>query len=63
MVSLTYLGSFWRTFEILLLNREITLNLTWYASCVIVFDPLDEAETFAIAVQNLTFSSSTINSR
>ena len=57
------MGSFWRTFEILLLNREITLDLTWYASCVIVFDPLDEAETFAIAVQNLTFSSSTINSR
>ena len=49
MVSLTYLGSFWRTFEMLLLNREITLDLTWYASCVIDFDPLDEAETFAIA--------------
>ena len=41
MISLKYLSSFWRTLEILLINREVTLDLTWYASCVIFFDPLD----------------------
>ena len=35
-----YLGSFWRTLKMLLINREVTLDLTWYASCVIFFDPL-----------------------
>ena len=36
MVPLKYLSKFWRSFEILLINCEINLILTWSKSCVIV---------------------------
>ena len=36
MVPLKYLSNFWRTLEMPLINCEITLLLTWSASCVIV---------------------------
>ena len=37
MVPLKYLSNFWRTLEMPLINCEISLILTWYANCVIVY--------------------------
>ena len=34
MVPLKYLSNFWRTLEMLLINCEINLMLTWSANCV-----------------------------
>ena len=36
LVPLKYLGNFWRTLEMPLINCEINLILTWSANCVIV---------------------------
>ena len=36
MVPLKYLSNFWRTLEMLLINCEVNLILTWSANCVIV---------------------------
>ena len=36
MVPLKYLSNFWRTFEIPLINCEITLDLNWSENCIIV---------------------------
>ena len=36
MVPLIYLGNFWRTLEIPLINCEINLYLNWSKNCVIV---------------------------
>ena len=35
MVPLKYLSNFWRTLEILLINCEVNLILTWSSTCVI----------------------------
>ena len=49
MVPLKYLSNFWRTLEMPLINCEITLLLTWSASCVIVStDVANQNATFAI---------------
>ena len=49
MVPLKYLSNFWRTLEKPLINCEINLLLTWYASCVIVStDVANQNATFAI---------------
>ena len=49
MVPLKYLSNFWRTLEMHLINCEITLMLTWSASCVIVsIDVANQNATFAI---------------
>ena len=37
MVPLKYLNNFRRTLEIPLINCEINLTLTWFASCVIIY--------------------------
>ena len=34
LVPLRYLSNFWRTLEMLLINCEINLILTWYDDCV-----------------------------
>ena len=36
MVQLKYLGSFWRTLEMSLINCEVELILAWFANCVII---------------------------
>ena len=36
MVPLKYLSNFWRTLEMLLINCEANLILTWSADCVII---------------------------
>ena len=38
MASLKYLSIFWRTLEMLLINCEIYLQLTWSKSCILVAD-------------------------
>ena len=49
MVPSKYLSNFWRTLEIPLINCEITLLLTWSASCVIVStDDANQNATFTI---------------
>ena len=49
MVPLKYLSNFWKTLEMPLINCEITLMLTWSASCVIVsIDVANQNATFAI---------------
>ena len=35
IVPLKYLSNFWRTLDMLLINCEVSLTLTWYANCVI----------------------------
>ena len=49
MVPLKYLSNFWRTLDMPSISCEITLMLTWSASCVIVStDVADQNATFAI---------------
>ena len=48
MVPLKYLSNFWRTLEMLLINCEINLILTWSSTCVLV--------STNIAAQNATFT-------
>ena len=47
MAPLKYLSNFWRTLEMLLINCEINLILTWSTNCVIV--------STNVANQNATF--------
>ena len=35
-ITLKYLGNFWRSLDIPLINCEITLTLSWYKECVLV---------------------------
>ena len=49
MVPLKYLSNFWRTSEMLLINCEVNLILTWSSICVIVSAiNANQASTFAI---------------
>ena len=49
MVPLKYLGNFWRTLEMSLINCEINLILTWYANCFIKDTPVvNQTSTFTI---------------
>ena len=52
-VSLKYLSNFWRTFEMLLINCEVNLILTWSSNCVIS-SPTGETK-FEIMIQNFMF--------
>ena len=50
MVQLKYLSNFWRTLEMLLINCEVNLILTWSNDCVIVYTNVaNQGSTFAIA--------------
>ena len=54
MVPLKYLSNFWRTLEMLLINCEVELILTWSAGCVIIYtDVADQVPTFTITETNL----------
>ena len=49
MVPLKYLSNFWRTLEMLLINCEVNLILTWSSTCVLVATNIDNQNaTFAI---------------
>ena len=54
MVSLKYLSNFWRTLEMLLINCEVNLILTWSADCVIIYTNVaNQVPTFTITETNL----------
>ena len=61
MVPLKYLSSFWRTFEMPLINCEINLILTWSANCVISNAPANQATTSAITDTKLYVGCNFIN--
>ena len=42
-IPLKYLGNFWRSLDIPLINCEITLILSWYEKCVLVGKSLRNA--------------------
>ena len=49
MVPLKYLSNFWRTLKMPLINCEVNLILTWYASCLIVYNnDANQGATFEI---------------
>ena len=49
MVLLKYLSNFWRTLEILLINCEVNLILTWSENCFIVYNnDANQGATFEI---------------
>ena len=49
MVPLKYLGNFWRTLEMPLINYEVNLILTWSSSCVLISNAIqNQNATFAI---------------
>ena len=54
MVPLKYLSNFWRIIEMLLINCEIELILTWSKNCVIISTNInDQILTFTITETNL----------
>ena len=56
MVPLKYLSSFWRTLEMLLINCEVNLILTWSAGCAIIYtDVANQIPTFTITEKSLMF--------
>ena len=61
MVPLKYLNNFWRTVEMLLINCEINLILTWSSTCVITNST--GAGTFAINDTKLYVSVMTLSTR
>ena len=44
VVPLKYLGNFWRTLDVPLINCEVSLNLTWSENCVITSEATTEAD-------------------
>ena len=46
MVPLKYLGNFWKTLEMSLINCEINLILTWSANCVMTNAAANQATIF-----------------
>ena len=61
MVLLKYLGNFWRTLEMPLINCEINLVLTWSANCIISNTAANQATTFAITDRKLYVSVVTLS--
>ena len=54
VVSSKYFGNFWKTLEILPINWEVNLMLTWSANCVISSTAAaNQAATFAISKTKL----------
>ena len=43
-MGLKYLGNFWRTLDIPLINCEVSLTLTWSENCVIASKATREAD-------------------
>ena len=43
-MSLKYLGNFWRTFDIPLINCEVSLTLTWSENCLLTSKATREAD-------------------
>ena len=64
MIPLKCLNNFWRPFEVLLINCEINLMLTWSANCVISSNaPANQATTFEITNPKLDFLVVTLSTK
>ena len=56
MVPLKYSSNLWRTLEMLLINCEVNLTLTWSANCVIVYTNVsNQGATSKITETSLMF--------
>ena len=54
MVTLKRLCNFWRTLQMLLINCDFELILTWSTGCVIIYtDAAEQVPTFTITETNL----------
>ena len=64
MVQLKYLSNFWRTLEMLLINCEVNLILTWSSACVLIatVNP-NQAATFAITDTKLYVPVATLSTQ
>ena len=59
-----YLSNFWKALEILLINCEINLFLTWSARYFVIHDPIASQEpTLAIAYTKLYVPISTLSTQ
>ena len=64
MVPLKCLNNFWRPFEVLLINCEINLMLTWSANCVISSNAAaNQVTTFEITDPKLDFLVVTLSTK
>ena len=64
MVPLKYLRNFWRTFEMLLTQYEINLQLKWSAKCFLVTGTLaNEVLTFRITDKKLHIPDVTLSTQ
>ena len=62
MVPLKYLSNFWRTLEMLLINCEVNLIMTWSSTCVIVStNNANKGATFKITNTRLYVSAVTLS--
>ena len=64
MVPLKCLNNFWRPFQVLLINCEINLMLTWSANCVISSNAAaNQVTTFEITDPKLDFLVVTLSTK
>ena len=64
LVPLKYLGNFWRTLEMPLINCETNLILTWSANCFLVYTNVaNQGATLAIPETKLYFSVVTLSTQ
>ena len=64
MVPLKYLSNFWRTLEMLLINCEVNLILTWSSTCVLIATNIpNQNATFAITDTKLYVSVVTLSTQ
>ena len=64
MVPLRYLSNFWRNLEMLLINCEINLILSWFEKCVIASNTVaNQATISAIADTKLSVPAVTLSTQ
>ena len=64
MVPLKYLGNFWKTLKMPLINCEVALFWGWSANCVIIYTNVnDQVPTFTIIETNLYVSVVTLSTQ
>ena len=64
MVSLTHLSHFWRNIEMLLINCDISLILTWSTNCVLLSNTaIVQATTFSVTDTKLYVSIVTLSTQ
>ena len=64
MVPLKYLSNFWRTLEMLLINCEVNLILTWSSRCVLIANAVQsQAATFTITDTKLYVPVATLSTQ